>query len=65
MHTPKNEEDLVVGLLLYEGIIHKPSEIEKVEFAGDKVSAVEVQKISNVFDEKYSKKVEVEKSVTA
>ena len=37
MRTPKNDEDLIVGLLFSEGIINKNSEIEKVEFLGDKV----------------------------
>ena len=34
MRTPKNDEDLIVGLLFSEGIIHKFSEIEKVESLG-------------------------------
>ena len=37
MRTPKNDEDLIVGLLFCEGIISKKSEIEKIEFLGDKV----------------------------
>ena len=37
MRTPKNDEDLIVGLLFCEGIIQKNTEIEKVEFLGDKV----------------------------
>ena len=43
MRTPKNDEDLVVGLLLCEGIIHKPSEIKKVKFVGDKVGQFNLQ----------------------
>jgi len=43
MRTPKNDEDLVVGLLLCEGIIHKPSEIKKVKFVGDKVGQFDLQ----------------------
>jgi FdhD protein len=34
MRTPKNDEDLIVGLLFSEGIIHKFSEIEKIETLG-------------------------------
>ena len=34
MRTPKNDEDLIVGLLFSEGIIHKLPEIEKVESLG-------------------------------
>jgi len=34
MRTPKNDEDLIVGLLFSEGIIHKFPEIEKVETLG-------------------------------
>jgi len=37
MRTPKNDEDLIVGLLFSEGIINKNSEIKKIEFLGDKV----------------------------
>jgi len=37
MRTPKNDEDLIVGLLFCEGIIHDISEIKKVELLGDKV----------------------------
>ena len=36
MRTPKNDEDLIVGLLFCEGIIQKISEVEKVEFLGEK-----------------------------
>ena len=43
MRTPKNDEDLVVGLLLCEGIIRKPSEIKKVKFVGDKVGQFNLQ----------------------
>jgi len=32
MRTPKKDENLIVGLLFCEGIVHKISEIEKVEF---------------------------------
>ena len=32
MRTPKNDEDLIVGLLFCEGIIQKISEVEKVDF---------------------------------
>jgi len=34
MRTPKNDEDLIIGLLFSEGIIHKFPEIEKVESLG-------------------------------
>ena len=37
MRTPKNEEDLIMGLLFSEGIIQKISEVEKIEFLGEKV----------------------------
>ena len=43
MRTPKNDEDLIVGLLFCEGIINKKSEIEKVEFLGDKVGKFKIQ----------------------
>ena len=43
MRTPKNDEDLVVGLLFCEGIVQKNSEIEKVEFLGDKVGKFDLQ----------------------
>ena len=43
MRTPKNDEDLIVGLLLCEGIVQKNSEIEKVEFLGDKVGKFDLQ----------------------
>ena len=31
MRTPKNDEDLIVGLLFCEGIVNKTSEIENIE----------------------------------
>ena len=34
MRTPKNDVDLIVGLLFSEGIIHKLPEIEKIESLG-------------------------------
>ena len=37
MRTPKNDEDLIVGLLFCEGIIRQISEIKKIEFVGEKV----------------------------
>jgi len=43
MRTPKNDEDLIVGLLFCEGIVQKNSEIEKVEFLGDKVGIFDLQ----------------------
>ena len=43
MRTPKNDEDLIVGLLFCEGIVQKNSEIEKVEFLGDKVGKFDLQ----------------------
>ena len=43
MRTPKNDEDLIVGLLFCEGIIQKISEVEKVEFLGDKVGKFDLQ----------------------
>jgi FdhD protein len=43
MRTPKNDEDLIVGLLFCEGIINKKSEIEKIEFLGDKVGKFKIQ----------------------
>ena len=43
MRTPKNDEDLIVGLLFCEGIIQKISEIEKVESLGDKVGKFDLQ----------------------
>ena len=32
MRTPKNDEDLITGLLFCEGIVHDISDIEKIEF---------------------------------
>ena len=43
MRTPKNDEDLIIGLLFCEGIISKKSEIEKIEFLGDKVGDFKIQ----------------------
>ena len=43
MRTPKNDEDLIVGLLFCEGIINKASEIEKIEFLGNKVGKFKLQ----------------------
>ena len=43
MRTPKNDEDLIVGVLFCEGIIQKISEVEKVEFLGDKVGKFDLQ----------------------
>jgi FdhD protein len=43
MRTPNNDEDLITGLLFCEGIINKKSEIEKVEFLGDKVGKFKIQ----------------------
>ncbi len=43
MRTPKNDEDLIVGLLFCEGIINKKSEIKKIEFLGDKVGKLKIQ----------------------
>ena len=43
MRTPKNDEDLIVGLLFSEGIIHKISEIKKVELLGHKTGKVKLQ----------------------
>jgi len=43
MRTPKNDEDLIIGLLFCEGIIQKISEIEKVESLGDKVGKFDLQ----------------------
>ena len=34
MRTPKNDEDLIVGLLFCEGIIQKISEVKKIELFG-------------------------------
>ena len=43
MRTPKNDDDLIVGLLFCEGIIQKRSEIEKVEPMGEKVGKFDLQ----------------------
>ena len=43
MRTPKNDEDLIVGLLFSEGIIHKISEIKKVELLGHKTGKLKLQ----------------------
>ena len=43
MRTPKNDEDLITGLLFCEGIIGKKSEIKKIEFLGDKVGKLKIQ----------------------
>jgi len=43
MRTPKNDEDLIVGLLFCEGIISKTSEIEGIEFLGDEVGKFKIQ----------------------
>ena len=43
MRTPKNDEDLIVGLLFCEGIIQKKSEVGKVEFLGEKVGKFDLK----------------------
>ena len=43
MRTPKNDENLITGLLFCEGIIHKISDIEKVELLGEKVGKFDLQ----------------------
>jgi len=43
MRTPKNDEDLVAGLLFCEGIINKISDIEKIELMGEKVGKYGLQ----------------------
>ncbi len=43
MRTPKNDEDLIIGLLFCEGIIKKTSEIEKVELLGHKTGKFKLQ----------------------
>jgi len=43
MRTPNNDEDLIAGLLFCEGIIHKISDIDKVELLGEKVGKFNLQ----------------------
>jgi FdhD protein len=43
MRTPKNDEDLIIGLLFCEGIINKTSEIEKIELLGHKTGKFKLQ----------------------
>mgnify|MGYP000882404474 FL=1 len=43
MRTPENDEDLITGLLFCEGIIHKISDIEKIELLGEKVGKFNLQ----------------------
>ena len=43
MRTPKNDEDLITGLLFCEGIINKISDIEKIELIGEKVGKYDIQ----------------------
>ena len=43
MRTPKNDEDLITGLLFCEGIINKISDIQKIEFLGEKVGKYNLQ----------------------
>jgi len=43
MRTPKNDENLITGLLFCEGIINKVSDIEKVELLGEKVGKFDLQ----------------------
>jgi len=43
MRTPKNDEDLIIGLLFSEGIIQKTSEIKKVELLGHKTGKFKLQ----------------------
>jgi len=43
MRTPKNDEDLIIGLLFSEGIIHKLPEIEKVESLGHKTGKLKLR----------------------
>ena len=48
MRTPKNDEDLIVGLLFCEGIIQKISEVEKVEFLGVRI-VIEIELSTHSF----------------
>ena len=43
MRTPRNDEDLVAGLLFCEGIINKISDIEKIEVMGEIVGKYDLQ----------------------
>ena len=43
MRTPTNDENLIIGLLFCEGIVYKISEIEKIEFLGEKVGKFDLQ----------------------
>ena len=43
MRTPKNDEDLITGLLFCEGIINNISDIKKVELLGEKVGKFDLQ----------------------
>ncbi len=43
MRTPKNDEDLITGLLFCEGIINQISDIKKIELMGEKVGKYDLQ----------------------
>ena len=43
MRTPENDENLITGLLFCEGIIHKISDIEKIELLGENVGKFNLQ----------------------
>ena len=43
MRTPKNDEDLITGLLFSEGIVHATSDIEKIELLGEKIGKFNLQ----------------------
>jgi len=43
MRTPKNDEDLITGLLFCEGIVHDISDIKKIELLGEKVGKFDLQ----------------------